>query len=1047
MSLPLGLLKGRFCQSFQCKMMLLLVILLVPIFIIQVYVYYDRYQARLSEELQANMELARAVAATFEAFLQDVLNQEAIIGFGLTSLRLTPDERDALLARSLKEYPSVWGFAWIDPRGIFVAATNADVVGMDASQRRYIREITVEGRDWSVSELVVSLRNQIPAFAIARAVRKENGELLGIVVTLVVAEKLDRVLGIERSRGAAINVVDNRGMLVFRYPDPKLTWEERERASKRSASHGIPDGEERAWVGESALGDRRVMASAPIRSIGWRAGAGRAESEAMAETRAALLPQALLFSVITLTAFGSALFFSRRICNSLNELREYVRSLGDAASPPLPSLPAATEIRELREAFEEMTGKLRARDSALRESEEQLRLFIEHAPVSLAMFDRDMKYLCASRRWLRDHASEDRDMRGLSYYETFPGVPESWKTAHRRALAGEVVKADEDCLDSLGGVMKWVRWEVRPWRKESEVAGIIVFCEDISERREAAEKLRASEEQFRTLVENAPDAIYIQSEACFAYVNDATVNLYGADSTEDLLGKPILDRIHPDSRPYVAERIRASFEQEIPGAISEQKHLKMDGQTIIVEAHSASIRYRNRSGALIFVRDITERKRAREEKQQLQERLQQALKAESLGRMAGGIAHHFNNMLGAAMGYLELVLYELPKDSPFRANIAGSIAASQRAAEICRLMLSYLGQTTGKKESHEFHDICREAIELLAASLPVKIRLEWQPSGQPLLVNVNESDIKQVLTNLVMNASEAIGDSEGTITVESHVTGAAEIREAMFFPLDWKPLAGEYVCLSVSDTGRGLDSDAMDKIFDPFFSTKFTGRGLGLPTALGLVRSHDGAITVESRPGRGAIFRVFLPLPDRETEQPGQEVTAMLVKSGGMVLMAEDDPMVRDMARAMLKRLGYDVLAAADGIEARELFEPRKNEFCLAFLDVSMPRMDGWELMAVLRRLRPDMPVILASGHNEMPVREEACAGSPDAFVHKPYTLDELNTTILSVRTKEADRDTAGENGAKVPARNTSSPSEDSCAPPLIPSESPHLLPGSDKKQ
>lgn len=1009
MPTPLGLLKGRFCQSFRCKIMLLLLILLIPTFIIQAYVYYDRYQARLSEELQSNLELARAVATTFEAFLQDVLNQEAIIGFGLTSLHLSPDEQEALLARSLKEYPSVWGFAWINPQGVFAAATNADVVGVDASQRRYIQEITLEGRDWSVSELVLSLKNRIPAFVIARAVRAENAELLGIVVTLVMAEKLDRVLGIERSRGAAISIIDNKGMLVFRYPDPKLTWDERNWLGKRPGLRETLLGDELAWVGESVFGDRRIMATAPVRSIGWRAGAGRLETEAMGETRSTLLPQALLFLGLTLTAFGAALFFSRRICNSLHELRGYVRSLGDAASSPRPSSSTASEIRELRYAFEEMTEKLHSRDSALRESEEQLRLFIEHAPVALAMFDRDMRYLSASRRWLADHASEDRDMRGLSYYETLSGIPESWSTAHRRALAGEVVKADEDCLDTLGGKAKWVRWEIRPWRKEGEVAGIIVFCEDISERKEAEKKLRVSEEQFRTLVENAPEAIFIQSEGLFAYVNEATVDLYGANSVEDLLGTPLMERVHPDSRPCVLARIRSANEQKTPGIISEQKHLRMDGEVITVEAHSAPITYRESPGALVFVRDVTERKRAQEERQRLQERLRQALKAESLGRMAGGIAHHFNNMLGAAMGYLELVLCELPDDSPFLAHITGSISASQRAAEICKLMLSYLGQTTGKRESLEFQDICREALDLLATSLPAKIRLEWQLPEQPLIVNVNESDIKQVLTNLIMNASEAIGDLDGTITVESRVMTAEEIGEAMSFPLDWKPRAGEYVCLSVSDTGCGLDSETLGSVFDPFFSTKFTGRGLGLPTALGLVRSHEGAITVESEPGAGAKFRVFLPLPDRGAELSRRKPGAMPAGPGGLVLLAEDEPMVRDMARAMLKKLGYEVLAAADGVEAREVFEPQKDKFCLAFLDVSMPRMDGWELMAALRRMRPDLPVILASGHSETLIKEAHHKDNPDAFIHKPYRLDELNSTILAVRKTGPEQDISGE--------------------------------------
>lgn len=1003
MTLPLWLLKRRFRQSFQCKIMLLLLILLVPIFIIQAYVYQDRYRTRLSEELQSNLELARAVAATFETFLQDVLHQEALIGFALTSLPMNQDEQNAILALSIKEYPPVLGFGWTGPQGVLAASTVPDMIGMDLGHRRYIQEIISGNRDWSVSELLLAIKNKTPAFAIARAIRGQNAELLGIVVTAVRADRLDSVFGIKRSGEADVSIVDKKGMLVFRHPALKLSWNERNWIGKRPELSRTLTGEELAYVGESVFGDRRIVATVPIRTIGWLAGTTRLEEEAMARTRSALLPQALLFLSLTLLAVAAAFLFSRRICNSLHELRDYVGSLGDAPPPRPSSSSEAAEIREVREAFDEMTEKLRSRDSALRESEKQLRLFIEHAPVALAMFDKEMNYLSASRLWLRDLVPEGGDPSGLSFYKTFPCMPEHWKLAYRRALAGEVVKADEDCFKGAKGASHWLRWEVRPWRKGGEIAGVIIFSEDISERREAEKKLRASEEQFRTLVENAPDAIFIQTEGLFAYVNEATLRLYGAKSAEELIGKHLLERVHPDCRSYVLERVCNAVEQKKPAIISEQKHLRMDGETISVEAHSAPIDYLERPGALVFARDITERERAREERQQLQERLQQALKAESLGRMAGGIAHHFNNMLGAAMGYLELVLCELPEGSPYRANIIESISASQRAAEICKLMLSYLGQTSGKRESLEFQKICSEAITLIAASLPVGIELQWELPTQPLVVNVNASDVKQVLTNLIMNAGEAIGDAEGTITVEAGVKTMEEIAGSMFFPPDWSPQAKEYVWLSVLDTGCGLDSTTLNRIFDPFFSTKFTGRGLGLSTALGLMRSHEGGITVESQPGIGSKFTVFLPLPERETSLVKTISAIVPAESEGLVLLAEDEPMVRNMARAMLNRLGYEVLAASDGLEALETFNQKKDEVCLAFLDVSMPRMDGWELMASLRKMRPDIPVILSSGHSEMHLMKVGRSERPQGFIYKPYRLQELRSVLLAVLNAEHD--------------------------------------------
>ncbi|MEM5787617.1 MAG: PAS domain S-box protein, partial [Syntrophobacteraceae bacterium] len=652
----------------------------------------------------------------------------------------------------------------------------------------------------------------------------------------------------------------------------------------------------------------------------------------------------------------------------------------------------------------DITERKRAEETSY-EKGEQLRLFIENAPVSMAMFDREMRYLSASRGWMRDYALGERDLRGMNHYEVFPEIGEPWRSAHRKGLAGEVLKKDEDRFVRADGSVQWIRWEVRPWRNSNgDVAGIIIFTEDITERKDAEERLHIGEEQFRALVESAPDAIYIQAGGLFAYANKSALRLYGANSRKDLLGKPVLDRIHQDSLSSVIKRIRTINVDRIPVTISEQKHLRIDGTVVEVEANSVPITYRQQDGGLVVLRDITDRKRKQEEQLQLHEHLQHARKVESLGRMAGGIAHHFNNMLGAAIGYLELVLYDLPGDSVFRENIGKAMQASLRAADICRLMQAYLGQTIGTKKPINFQEVCRETLSLLRASFPAKLRLSEKLSSEPLVFNANDTDVRQILTNLVMNACEAVSDRDGTIVVESLVIAADQIREVKLFPPDWKPKASKYLCLSVSDSGCGIEPMTLEKIFDPFFSTKFTGRGLGLSVTFGLVRSYEGAIAVASRPGSGSQFKVFFPLPDQDQVSPCPvELVSRPIPSVLLILLAEDEPMMRQLAQTMLERLGHEVVIASDGAEAMEIFESRMNDFSLALLDISMPRMDGWEVMKAIKTMRPDTPVILASGHDEAQVMRNHHAERPEAFLHKPYHLKDLESAIKGVvRTRMA---------------------------------------------
>ena len=396
---------------------------------------------------------------------------------------------------------------------------------------------------------------------------------------------------------------------------------------------------------------------------------------------------------------------------------------------------------------------------------------------------------------------------------------------------------------------------------------------------------------------------------------------------------------------------------------------------------------------------LVERSHAEEERRQLEFRVRQAEKTESLGRMAAAIAHNFNNMLGVVVGSLDLALEDLAPNHPVREDILRARESARQAAKTSELMLAYLGQSVVSRETVDLTEVLRDAMPALQSSVPVSVRLMFDLRETGLIVLVSPAQILQLLGNLVTNAWEAMGGNPGEIHVLVRTVSGARIPKSFVPSPDWKPKAASYVSLEVRDTGCGMTSDTIEKIFDPFFTTKFVGRGLGLPVVLGTVRAYDGMVSVESVIGRGATFRVILPhapLSLLETRAPEAATTVPEGRPAKrpLVRLAEDEDRILHAARRMLLRWGYEVITAMDGAVAVEKFRQRSGEVVLAILDIAMPRMDGWATFAAIRSQRPDLPVILASGYDEA----HALRGQPShhalRFLQKPYTLAQLRDIV-----------------------------------------------------
>jgi nitrogen-specific signal transduction histidine kinase/CheY-like chemotaxis protein len=404
------------------------------------------------------------------------------------------------------------------------------------------------------------------------------------------------------------------------------------------------------------------------------------------------------------------------------------------------------------------------------------------------------------------------------------------------------------------------------------------------------------------------------------------------------------------------------------------------------------------------IQDITERKQLEEEKRSLERQVQQKQKMESLGVLAGGIAHDFNNLLMVVLGHAELALGGIPPKSPARRNLEEITIAARRAADLSLQMLAYAGKAIFILERVGLPELVEAMAHALNTAISKKAILTLNlESGLPP-IEADPSQIRQIVMNLVTNASEAIGDRSGVITVSVGRTRCDEESLQKTELRDDLP-PGLYVHLEVTDTGIGMDEKTRSRIFEPFFSTKLTGRGLGLAAVLGIVRSHKGAVMVSSDPGKGTTFKILFPaLTDAEDATRSPDSSSLADWRGkGTILLVDDEESLIALGARMLDHLGFTVLTAANGLEAVELYRERGREIDLVLMDLTMPRMDGAKAFGELLRLNPDVCVVLASGYAEDDVSSRFEGDWPAGIIRKPYTLAKLRETLAGLLPERPD--------------------------------------------
>jgi two-component system, cell cycle sensor histidine kinase and response regulator CckA len=566
----------------------------------------------------------------------------------------------------------------------------------------------------------------------------------------------------------------------------------------------------------------------------------------------------------------------------------------------------------------------------------------------------------------------------------------------RGVVADGVAREFVDEIRFPAGTRIW-RTRLVPLRDDGgAVRWLLGFANDVTDASQATTALERSERQHRALLDSLHDGVWqLDADARTTFVNPRMAEILGY-SVDEMLGRTLFsfcDEAWVEViKPHLKRRregLKETYEVSFRAKDGRPVHTLMSAAPLF-DPKGEYV------GSVGGVQDITERLRAEEERATLERKLLETQKLESLGVLAGGIAHDFNNILTGILGSTSLARIDVAATSPAYEHIVQIESASRRAADLCRQMLAYAGKGRFVVQRLDLSQVVRETTQLLDLSISKKASVRYDLAADLPLIAADATQIRQVLMNLVLNASEALGDRPGSITLATG-TQAIDAEYLRTSAIEGDLAAGTYAFLEVHDSGCGMSDETIARIFDPFFTTKFTGRGLGLSAVLGIVRGHKGAIKVYSEVGRGTTFKLFFPAASAASSSVAPPAEADEWRGEGTVLVIDDEPMVCAVTSRILRVLGFDALVSADGRQGLDIVRERGQTLAAVLLDLTMPNMDGETAFREMRAVCPELPIVLMSGYNEQDAVARFAGKGLAGFLQKPFTINAMRDGLREV--------------------------------------------------